>query len=106
MKLQLVIGSTVLIVNGEDAAHAIALAERAEVYTSDWNGKLSKNEDQTKKFQFLQESELLPVPAPIEKLTKDLADSSSRWYKEYTEHNDTKKKLKELEEKLQAIKEV
>lgn len=106
MKMQLKFDSVVLIIEGEDAGHAIALAERAEIWESDWNGKLSKKEKQKIEFSFLKEEELLPVPDPIAKLTKEAADASGRWWTEYQEHGKTKARVKELEEMLERVQKV
>lgn len=103
MKLKLKIDSTVLVLEGEDAHHAIALAERAEVWESSWDGKLTKKEKQNIEFQFVKEEDLLPVPEPIQSLSKSVEEANSRWYREYTEHDKTKKEKKALEERLEAL---
>lgn len=105
MKLKLKIGSTILLINAEQASQGLTIAEHAEVWNEDWNSKLSKAENQKIEVTFLKDEDLLPTPEPIVALNKSLEESNTRWYKEYSDHNKTKEEKKELERKLAAMQE-
>ena len=54
--------------------------------------------------QLVAESEFAPMPEPLEKLAKTAEDASARWLDEYNRRTKAEAKVKELEDKLAALK--
>ena len=99
-------GSYTVFQPSDSGAFLTALASAQVVETSGWEDnevhKLCKNKPQ---IEIIDNLDFAPLPTPLQELQDRLRSSEKSWMDYYNKFNASEKKVKELEARLNEIKE-
>jgi hypothetical protein len=107
MQLKITFPGSFTVFNPDDAGDFLKALSKAQVIdSSGWGDnmtlKLSKSKPQV---EFIDNLDFAPLPAPLVELQERLRASEKSWMDYYNRFAESEKKVKELEAKLEGIKE-